>query len=280
MSNDTKIDLLFIGAPKCGTTWLTRRLSENPQIAMPTDEIHYYSRFYDRGAEWYGRQFAGLEGMVRAENSNSYLTEANIALPRIIEQQPEAKILCILRNPVDRAYSSYGMQVDRGRATDEIERYLDPRTSPRPHILSNGLYAKLLEPWFAAFPAERIMVHRFERIRNEPTELLRDVCDFLGVANHSPDEALDRPDNARKQEGIPGGVKRALWWARPAFNSSIGKALVRSAVGQAAVSAISRRKSYPPLSDIVRERLNAYYKDDVARLEYLTGQSFAGWLRS
>jgi len=273
-----RIDLMLIGAPKCGTTWLTRRLSQHPGLCMPNDEIHYYSREYARGPGWYRDWFAAaMPGQLLAENSNSYLTEPP-ALPRIVAEQPDARLLCVLRNPVERAYSSYGMQIDRGRATDDIDRYLDPERSPRPHILTNGLYAAALQPWYDHFPAERILVLRFETIRSDPAGLLKRVFGFAGLDPDFAPPALDQRENARKAAGIPGPVKRALWWARPMLTRPPLRQLVESPPGRAVQAMLTRPKRYPPMTPALVARLNDYYRADIARLAMLTGEDFSGWL--
>jgi len=276
-----RVDLLFIGAPKCGTTWLTRQLAGHPLVAMPLDELHYYSRQYARGPGWYESQFPAKPGAtMRAENSNSYLTEAADALPRIAAEQPEAKILCVLRNPIDRAYSSYGMQIDRGRASQDIAKYLDPNRSPRPHVLTNGLYARLLKPWYDIFPSDQIKVMRFERIARDPAGLIEDVCAFMGLDPAQIPTDAAAPANARKTQGLPGPLKRALWWARPILNSSSGQKIVSGRIGRSITRGLSRPKRYPALTQSLRARLGEYYARDLESLEQLTGATYMDWLDS
>lgn len=274
-----RLDMLFIGAPKCGTTWLTRRLARHPALFMPDDEIHYYARHYDKGAAWYAAHFAEAQpGQKLAENSNSYLTEPQ-ALQRIVAEQSQAKLLCLLRNPIERAYSSYGMQVDRGRADEDIALYLDPERSPRPHILSNGLYARLLRPWYDHFPAERIFIGRFDDIKTRPEQLYRSVLRYLEIdETFLPDQMHER-ENARKQEGVPGSLKRMLWWARPLLDGPL-RPLAHGRLGRSLQKAVSRPKTYPPLTAALRTRLADYYRADLAELEQMTGQPFLDWLET
>lgn len=272
-----RLDMLFIGAPKCGTTWLTRRLARHPALFMPDDEIHYYARYYDKGADWYASHFVDAQpGQKLAENSNSYLTEAS-ALPRIVAEQPQAKLLCLLRNPIERAYSSYGMQVDRGRANDDIALYLDPARSPRPHILSNGLYADLLRPWYDHFSADKFFIGRFDDIRTSPEELYRSVLRFLEVDENFLPAQMHERENARKQEGLPGPLKRMLWWARPLLDGPL-RPIAHGPLGRSLQKAASRPKSYPPLTQSLRERLSEYYRADLEELGRMTGARFTDWL--
>lgn len=273
-----RLHTLLIGAPKSGTTWLTRCLSEHPDLFMPREEIHYYSRLHHKGEAWYASRFAGrAPGQLLAENSNSYLTDPG-ALERIASDQPEAKILCILRNPVDRAYSSYGMQVDRGRASFDIDLYLDPDRSPRPHILTNGLYARLLAPWYAAYPRSRILIVRHDDIAERPRLLYRRVLDFLSIDGSFVPAGLSARDNARKQIGVPGPIKRMLWWTRPAFDKGPLRAFRAGPAGKWVTSSLSRPKYYPPLTAPLRDRLERFYKADIEALSELAREDFSCWL--
>jgi len=269
--------MLLIGAPKSGTTWLTRCLGEHPGLFMPREEIHYYSRHHHKGEAWYARHFAGsAPGQLLAENSNSYLTDPG-ALERIASDQPEARILCILRNPVDRAYSSYGMQVDRGRASFDIDLYLDPERSPRPHILTNGLYARQLAPWYAAYPRARILIVRHDDIAEGPALLYKRLLDFLSLDGSFVPARLNDRENARKQVGVPGPIKRMLWWARPALDTGPLRAFRTGPVGKWLTNSLSRPKYYPPLTAALRERLERFYKPDIEALTELAREDFSCW---
>lgn len=270
--------MLLIGAPKAGTTWLTRCLGEHPSLFMPRDEIHYYSRHYHKGDAWYASHFLDrAPGQRLAENSNSYLTEPG-ALDLIASEQPDTRIVCILRNPVDRAYSSYGMQVDRGRATLDIDLYLDPVRSPRPHILTNGLYARQLAPWYAAFPRSRILILRHDDIAERPVLLYKRLLDFLTLDGSFVPAGLGVRENARKANGVPGPLKRSLWWARPALNTAPLRALQAGPVGRWLTSNLSKPKYYPPLTAALRCRLEAFYRSDIEALSDLTQEDFTYWV--
>jgi hypothetical protein len=274
----SRLHMLLIGAPKSGTTWLTRCLGEHPDLFMPREEIHYYSRHHHKGEAWYARHFRGCApGQRLAENSNSYLTDPR-ALERIALDQPEARILCILRNPVDRAYSSYGMQVDRGRASSDINLYLDPDRSPRPHILTNGLYARQLAPWYAAYPRSRILIVRHDDIAERPTLLYKRLLHFLSLDCSFMPTGLGVRENVRKAEGVPGPVKRMLWWARPALDTAPLRAFRSGPVGKWMTKSLSRPKYYPPLTPGLRQRLEGFYRPEIEALSELAQEDFTCWL--
>ncbi len=119
-------DFLIIGAAKSATTWLAARLDTHPGIHISRTEIHYFSRHHARPIAWYEAHFQAIvdEGLL-GENSNTYLYTEE-APRRIQRALPEVRLVCVLRNPTERAYSGYCMQFEKGRVTGRIEDYLEP----------------------------------------------------------------------------------------------------------------------------------------------------------
>jgi hypothetical protein len=270
-------DFLIIGAPKCGTTWLTRRLAAHPRIFMPPGEIQFFTDGWERGWGPYLELFraAGAQQVI-GENSNSYLTNP-VGATRIAQALPKVRLICSLRHPVERAYSSYGMQVDRGRANGDIELYMDPSRSPRPHILANSLYNKHLKPYFDSFDREQMLICLVEDISAEPRALYGRLLTHLGLAADFTPEDIEIPENARKERDVPGGLKKALWWLRPHMDKGPLGWLRQGPIGSAARKVMAREKTYPPLTPELARRLSDYYAPSIEELERLLGRSLGDW---
>ena len=104
---------LIIGAPKCGTTSLAAWLDEHPQVYMvPEKELHFFSGYWEQGLDWYEQCFVPNGKPLVGEASPSYL-ENPVARERIASVLPGAKLIAMMRNPVDRAYSQYWHWRDR-----------------------------------------------------------------------------------------------------------------------------------------------------------------------
>jgi len=100
-------DFLVIGAQKSGTTTLADRLAAHPDVHLPAQEVHYFSHRYERGLDWYRRAVAGAPpGALLGEKSPSYLTDT-AAPARIAAALADVRLIAVLRDPVDRAYSHY-----------------------------------------------------------------------------------------------------------------------------------------------------------------------------
>jgi Sulfotransferase domain len=208
-------DFLILGAQKAGTTALYAYLRWHPEITGPSfKEISFFDRHYARGETWYRahlparpRQWVARRRRGRwpevGEASPSYLFHP-LAPERVAALLPEARLISVLRDPVDRAFSHYQHEVALGReplafedalaAEDkrmrgEVERML--RDSSyfseawwNHTYAARGRYAEQLERWFALFPREQVLVLFSDDLLQQPAETYARVLDFLGVDSY------------------------------------------------------------------------------------------------
>lgn len=199
-------DFLVLGAQKAGTTALYAYLRWHPAITGPSwKEVSFFDRHWWRGESWYRGQFPLRSGRrLVGEASPSYLFHP-LAPERVRALVPDARLVAVLRNPVDRAYSHYQHEVSLGReplsfeaALDaeeertrgEVERLVaDPRAfSPAwwSHTyVARGLYAEQLERWLAVVPPEQLLTLRSEDLREQPEATYGEILAFLGAPAHS-----------------------------------------------------------------------------------------------
>jgi hypothetical protein len=186
---------IIIGAQKSGTTSLLQYLRQHPNIgATHKKEVHFFSWWYEKGMDWYRAHFP-LEGEapVVGEASPSYLLHPGVPA-RVHAVLPDVKLIVMLRNPVDRAYSHHQMNARKGvdylsfeeAIAKEPERLRlnmgsdkDWRDSSFISYLSRGLYADQLEGWFDVFPRENIQVLKSEAFFADPERGLHETLDFL-----------------------------------------------------------------------------------------------------
>lgn len=270
-----QIDFLIIGATKSATTWLQQSLQADPDIFMPDPELHFFSREFSNGVEWYLSHFAGRSSSQKltGEKSNSYLEDEHSAA-RIRTLLPNAKLVVQLRNPVERAYSDYCMLYRRNEVGKDIERYLDPKRSDGTRFLSGGLYATLLERYAETFPLSQIRVVFYEDIKLNPREHLATVRRFLGTDPYSAPPVSQKVKD--KSSAVVGPrLRQFLAPAKPLvapFRSTSAFKSFRSL--------IAREPNYSPLSAELRARLVEYYERDVERLGTILGRNLAPWLHS
>jgi hypothetical protein len=267
-----QIDFLIIGATKSATTWLQRSLQANPQVCMPNPEIHYFSREYQRGDDWYFRQFPfRRDCFCVGEKSNSYLAHQNAA-NRIRKTLPEVKLIAQLRNPVERAYSDYCMLYRRGEVGSDIETHLDPTRAKDNRFLSLGMYYQQLKRYYEIFSEDRILVLLYEQLHESPAAELARVCKFLGIEATAAMPVTGKIKD-KAQPVISLGARRILRPVKPLVapfrELPLFKAIHRT---------IAREITYPPLSAMLREQLTRFYEPEVGELGRLLRQDLSGWL--
>ena len=194
-------DFLILGAQKAGTTALYAYLRWHPQITGPSfKEVSFFDRHYAKGERWYRAHMPVRRRSLVGEASPSYLFHP-LAPERVAGMLPGARLIALLRNPVDRAFSHYQHEVALGReplsfedAVDredermqsELERMLrDPSYFSLAWwnytYIARGRYAEQLERWFAAFPREQLLVLFTEELSADTAATYRRVLYFLGV---------------------------------------------------------------------------------------------------
>lgn len=217
-SRRTLPEFLIIGAAKCGTTSLYNYLIQHPSV-LPcfTKEVHFFDYYFHKGISWYRSQFPLLSELdnckkaagvpcITGESSPYYLAHP-LAPRRVKEYLTGIKLICMLRNPVDRAISSYFNQVRLGieklpsfeealAAEDERIRGHEERLSADPAYSSfehkyfsyfkRGCYAEQLERWYEFFPKEQILVLQSEPFFSDPAPAYRDVLRFIGLPESEP----------------------------------------------------------------------------------------------
>ena len=202
-------DFLIVGAQKAGTTALYAYLRRHPGITGPRwKEVSYFDRHYSRGRAWYRGNFPvwASSGRIVGEASPSYLFHPQ-APERAAALVPDAKLIAILRDPVERAYSQYQHAVDFGREplsfedalgqeearmAGELERmHADPGYFSHAWwnytYLARGLYAEQLEHWAAAFPAAQLLVLANEELSEQPAATYARVLEFVGAEPYELD---------------------------------------------------------------------------------------------
>jgi hypothetical protein len=197
---------LIIGAQKSGTTALSALLRQHPQVVDRPGEMHFFDIRYEKGVEWYKAQFPAPQcaNAVRIDKSPYYLFHP-LAPQRAFDLLPQAKIIVLIRNPIDRAYSHYWMnmrskiepltfeeaiEAEGERLTGEIERIVTTGLTPAfcPHrqfsYLTRGAYVDQLERWFAVYPREQFLIITHDDFCQSPQKVLSDILRFLNLPEY------------------------------------------------------------------------------------------------
>jgi hypothetical protein len=196
---------LIIGAMRSGTTSLARSIGAHPDVFMAREkEIHYFDLNYPRGIDWYRSHFSNVHEHAVGEATQTYMYDEE-ARSRMASTLPDTRLIAILRNPVDRAYSHYWMNLALEREdlgfVEAIEREperivgSDARTRFRFSYLDRGRYVHQLRQVCERYPREQLLVLFFEEMVESPQRVYDAVCDFLGISEAAFPPTTERPLN-------------------------------------------------------------------------------------
>jgi len=175
------VDIFHIGPQKSGTTWVYRCLREHPEIACPPDDsIHYFDMFYSKGRQWYASFFSEARpGQKLFDPTPSYI-RSPWAPRRIAEENPDAKIVICLRDPIERAFSHYWHEKKKRRYNFDFAEVLanyDLFSS----LLEPGFYAEHIERYLCHFRREQILCQLFDDLGRDPDAFLAQLLRFLEI---------------------------------------------------------------------------------------------------
>jgi hypothetical protein len=212
-------DFAVIGAAKSGTTFFYHLLTQHPHVEPAAfKEPHYFDLLFDEeGTEWYRRCFPQpklKDGRmtITGEASPGYLFHT-LAPERMAEVVPDAWLIALLRNPVDRTYSAYHHRVRNGQETrtfeEALEAYFD---DPRQEHLSKSIYVDHLQRWSEFFPREQMLVLKGEDFFENPIVTLKRALAFLDLPEWEPgaEELGDRRNTGGYGQGMNSAIRRRL----------------------------------------------------------------------
>lgn len=172
-------NFVICGAPKAGTTSLHEYLKQHPDVFLPEKkEIHFFNKRFDQGVPWYESHFAAA-GTAAAvgETSPTYFTNERVP-GRMAEIIPSARLMFILRNPVDLVHSLYRYQVSRGI---DLEPFSALIRRPDNRLVRVGFYLQHIDRFLNFFGRESVHCLITEALSARPTETIAACFDFLGV---------------------------------------------------------------------------------------------------
>lgn len=305
----TMPNFLIVGAPKSGTTALYEYLGQHPEVYMsPVKEPKFFAlegsdldfrgpgdreanRFSVTSIEGYKALFDAVccETAI-GEASPLYLYYSG-APARIKQYVPEAKLIAILRNPAERAYSQFLHLIRDGReplddfglALWQEEARIRDNWAFGWHYKQVGFYCDQLKRYFETFDENQLKVYLYEDLEGNPAGVLKDLFRFLDVDDTFTPNTSVRPNVA----GVP--RNRSLhalheFLIKPHPLKSALKPVLPSHLSRRAVKRLtnavrSRNLIKPPFPEEAREHLVDVYREDVLQLQELIQRDLSGWLR-
>ena len=309
----TMPNFLIIGAQKSGTTSLYEYLKQHPQIYMsPLKEPRFFAFAGEKpnysgpgDQELYSDVVSDLENyqaLFKGASEETAVGEASVvylylsrAPERIHHYIPDAKLIAVLRNPIERAYSAFlHLTRDRKEPFGDFARALQAEDErirnnwgPIWHYKQVGFYYAQLKRYFDRFEPEQIRVYLHEELRDDPRRVLKDIHEFLGV------DTTFVTDVQRKHN-VSSVPAHQRWYAlytllqsqnpvksivRPFLPRGLRRRLFTQVYGRISTSSQDQAPAKPPLPVEVQQQLTETYRDDILKLQNLTGRDLSNWLQ-
>ncbi len=294
---EKKPNFFIVGAEKSGTTSLYDQLNMHTDIFMsPIKEPNYFSKdiepldhehkrvdldkyfnqkilsqehmAYIRDLDQYLRLFSkSVNAKAVGESSVSYLF-STVAAKEIFEFNPDSKIIIILRNPVERAFSAYKMDLGIGR----IKMSFSEAVKSTPRYLERGLYYHQLQRYFDVFPQENIRVYLFDDLK-DTKNIMSDLSLFLGL-NDEFNISTEKVSNASMSPKYE--VLNNLIYSL-GIKSFIGKYFPKNL--KKSLQKLYYQKSDIKISPEEYNDLVSFFSQDIQKLSNLINKDLSAWLK-
>jgi Sulfotransferase domain len=276
-----------IGAPRCGTRWLARCLSEHQHVAIPPDEVYFFTTrrmvhsFWSKGLEWYSGLFEKCVGpgvTTWGEVTPIYLFDDDT--PSLMHQcVPDAKLICCLRDQAERAHSWYRLFLkvnpDLFRTDYSFKSFLTYHTEVYGR---EGFYLEHLQRYLEYYPRDSILIMLYDDLEKDPLSYIRQIYEYLGVDSSYIPESLTKKINPMILELPKSKSLRTLSAYLGKFRGlqKYGELLNKVINVRVARSEFPRRHRLNPE---IRNRIAELYSDHNERLGSFLGRDLSHWNR-
>jgi hypothetical protein len=301
-------DFLIVGAARSGTTMVYFFLERHPRIFMPREKEPMFFSVYGQGWSQIDVR-TGRRATYVVENIDEYLdlfrparndqligeasTRYLYQYPATIEnireiygeKAADVKIIILLRNPADRAWSNYllkrrngeeGLPFEQAIREEVVRERLQKHYTVGFDYLGFGGYFRQVESYLNNFPHVKILL--FEDVIRNLTRAKQEICEFLGVEAPQVDRTEKRLNVSGSPKSLPAAVLANRIY-RPGRLKSVAKLLVPYKMRAALKYRLSERILRPERMDIeLRNRLAEFYRDDILDLSRLIRKDLSGWL--
>ena len=287
-----KVNFFIVGAPKSGTTSLYQYLCQHKEIEMCSikepdffsctalkKEQTYYGNDPIQNLEKYNKLFSNKKDLLRGEASVSYLFYDDVA-KKIKKYNEKAKIIIILRNPVDRAFSHYLMDYRLGLVSENFEDIINKRINHKNALLyyqqsvSVGEYYHQVERYIKVFGPEKLLIINYDDFKNNLAVTFEKICLFLNVSH------TFKVDFTKSYNSFKRPRSKIVRWV---YSFTKLRKILSQIIPKIAINYIIKmlftESKKPKLSSDARKFLISHYKDDIINLSKLLNQDLSSWIK-
>jgi len=281
MKSFRPVDFFHVGPQKTATTWVFNCLKEHPRISTSKiDSIHYYSMQYYLGQSWYMKQFSNINNIKILFDPTPNYFRSPVAPERIAKDNPKAKILICIRNPIERAFSHYWHEKKKLRFNFKFEEALD-NFDLFTNWIEPGFYSIHIKRFLLYFSKNQILFQFFDNLKNDPRKFLQEILNFIGLDDHFEPSVLYQKINA----AIPQRGKNFLLSKHYVVNFTkfIGlynplKKYEKSLFGNLLENYGNKRmETLKDVNPVFIEQLNEVFKSEINILEDIFNIDLSHW---
>jgi len=287
-----KVNFFIVGAPKAGTTSLYHYLNEHPQVEMSSQKepdyfsdkaIHEQGMYYGKNRvntlDKYESLFVHKESVVYGEGSVSYLFYDNVA-EDIKKYNSNAKIIIMLRNPIDRAFSHYLMDYRLGLVSDSFEDIINKKSNHKnAHLfyqqyIEVSEYTKQIQRYFDNFNEANILIIDYDNFKRDVAGTVNEVYHFLNISTEFVADVKTKYNTfiLPKNKGIR--LIYSFVILRKILTFIFPKLLIKIIRGF-----LFKTDKKPELLKKTRNQLKQFFSDDVRKLSEVLTQDFSKWIK-
>lgn len=269
-------DFLVVGPPRTATTWLDDVLRSHVGLPAGVKETHFFARNYERGIDWYAAHFRHSDPSQKlGEVCAAYFENPN-SRERIYQHLPDCKIVCTLRDPVDRLYSYYKLMRQGGKTELPFEEAIRSHSK----MLEFSRYATILRGWHSTFGKTNVLVVLNDDLEADPQSYVDQVTQFIGVGSIK----IAAPDTPQARRNAIETAPRSAALARAArkLRSTLGANgfyRARTFLDRAGVRRYCSEGGAPfgPVKPDTRLWLQQQLLREIEQLEQLIGRDLVAW---
>jgi len=269
-------DFIVVGPPRTATTWLDAVMRGHVGLPLEVKETHFFARNYKQGLTWYARHFlhCATEPVV-GEICAAYFENPQ-ARERIRTHVPNCKIVCTLRDPVERLYSYYRLMRHNGRTELPFEQALVTHDQ----MMASSRYALHVAKWQMDFGTQNVLVVLNDDLATDPQGYLDSITDFIGIDRIVVDEAVLASSKANKIEVAPRSARLARrarqfrFWLGSRRMYRTRRFLTAAGVWR---FCFGGGPQFPPLDPLVKWRLRHLLRPEIEMLEDLLHRDLSNW---
>ncbi len=265
-----------VGPPRTGTSWIYRALQRHANLPSPTKETRFFDCHFHRGLRWYLRHFPAIDPQrPTGEVAPTYFASSQ-AREAIAQTAPEARLIFIFRDPLQRLVSLYRLKRAYGLLDCSFEHALEAD----PELLASASYATNLQSWQQAFPRRQMLITLYDDLRKSPQAYIDKLLNFLDLpASPLTDAELKYVHTSeRLTEPRSFLLTRTATlmadWCKARNLDQIVAAVRGSRVMN---TLLSSGPPFPEVSRSARNRVGEMLQPEIESLEHMIGRDLSMW---